>query len=492
MTTTTMSGETASAAASPNEAPRVTAWDNIGDDASSNDEPLPPSIPPANRHIAEPLPPSIPPANRHMASPETASAESLPPSIPPQSGGVEGQGQNTDEHVTDPTDIDGKKGTYGLIKSPDGELIPYKVKARSSGSNLPDNIIDTRLAQNAGEQTSADADMSYEDRGRQIIAGATERAKAGGKELFGRAGAGIKRIAGKLVRLARGGVKTVGETAGKGASVVVGFAAIEGPRAAKATAEKASEAREKSAQKIHELAESARSRREERKNKRAAAKAEREREYGERQNARKKKLGEIAARAQEIKDDSEGRSTDIETGKADISDKKAELKRRKVESRAAVSRVRRAERRVRRLDSRVERAQDRRDKAKEISDRNPEDTDAKVALLRAEGKLAAARVRRNAESAVRARLVRQSVDSFGDLTNSRQDLRELQDKVADAKRENVYGRVERLENAGVSAFLRVAEFVDGPTAAHGLLRRAGQAIRRKLQGSGNRQEAKTA
>ena len=484
MTTTTMSGETASAAASPNEAPRVTAWDNIGDDASSNDESLPPSFPPANR-----LDIVGRGSAQSASSPETASAEPLPP----RSWYVEylkGRGQNTDEHVADPTDMDGK---YGMVSAPgDYGLVPHKVEARSSGSNLLDNIIDTRLAQNAGEQTSADADMSYEDRGRQIIAGATERAKAGGKELFGRAGAGIKRIAGKLVRLARGGVKTVGETAGKGASVVVGFAAIEGPRAAKATAEKASEAREKSAQKIHELAESARSRREERKNKRAAAKAEREREYGERQNARKKKLGEIAARAQEIKDDSEGRSTDIETGKADISDKKAELKRRKVESRAAVSRVRRAERRVRRLDSRVERAQDRRDKAKEISDRNPEDTDAKVALLRAEGKLAAARVRRNAESAVRARLVRQSVDSFGDLTNSRQDLRELQDKVADAKRENVYGRVERLENAGVSAFLRVAEFVDGPTAAHGLLRRAGQAIRRKLQGSGNRQEAKTA
>ena len=168
------------------------------------------------------------------------------------------------------------------------------------------------------------------------------------------------------------------------------------------------------------------------------------------------------------------------------------MKRQKVESRAAVSRVRRAERRVRRLDSRVERAQDRRDKAKEISDRNPEDTDAKVALLRAEGKLAAARVRRNAEAAVKTRLVGQSVDSFSDLTRSRQELRELQDRVADAKRDNNDGRVERLENAASSAFTRVAEFVDGPTAAHGLLRRAGQAIRRKLQGNGNRQEAKTA
>ncbi len=292
--------------------------------------------------------------------------------------------------------------------------------------------------------------------------------------------------------MARGGAKTAGEAVAKGASVAVGFAAIEGPRAAKATAEKASEAREKSAKKIHELAESARSRREERKNKRAAAKAEREREYGERQKARKKKLGEIAARAQEIKDDSERRSTGIETDKADISDKKAELKRQKVEMRAAVSRARRAERRVRRLDTQVERAQDKRDKAKEISDKNPEDTDAKMALLRAEGKLAAARVRRNAESAIKTRLVGRSVDSFSDLTRSRQGLRELQDRVADAKRDNNDGRVERLENAASSAFTRVAEFVDGPTAAHGLLRRAGQAIRRKLQGSGNRQEAKTA
>ena len=129
------------------------------------------------------------------------------------------------------------------------------------------------------------------------------------------------------------------------------------------------------------------------------------------------------------------------------------MKRQKVEARAAVSRVRRAERRVRRLDSRVERAQDRRDKAKEISDRNPEDTDATTALRSAGGKLAAAKVQRNVEAAVRARLVGQSVDSFRDLTNSRQELRELQDKVADAKRENVYGRVERLENAASSAFI---------------------------------------
>lgn len=414
MTMKTASAETAPMAASPDEAPRFTAWDNMGDMTTPADIGK-------NGQENFPLPPSFKPRN---------------------------------------------KDTYGVAPRPGGYgLFPYKV---------------------------ADADMSYEDRGRQIIAGATERAKASGKELFSSARAGIKGIAGKLVRLARGGAKTAGEAVAKGASVAVGFAAIEGPRAAKATAEKASEAREKSAQKISELAESARERRKLRKNNREAAKAWREREYGERQKARKRALGEIAARAQEIKDDSEGRSTGIETDKADISDKKAELKRQKVEMRAAVSRARRAERRVRRLDTQVERAQDRRDKAKEISDKNPENTDARMALLRAEGKLAAARVRRNAEAAVKTRLVGQSVDSFSDLTRSRQELRELQDRVADAKRDNNDGRVERLENAASSAFTRVAEFVDGPTAAHGLLRRAGQAIRRKLQGSGNRQEAKTA
>ena len=388
----------------------------------------------------------------------TSNDETLPPSFPPQGRGVEGQN-------TQGADKQASRDTYGHIKTDAGDF-PYKIN-------------------------SPDGSMSYEDRGRQIISGVTERAKASGKELFSSARAGIKGIAGKLVRLARGGAKTAGEAVAKGASVAVGFAAIEGPKAAKATAEKASEAREKSAQKIHELAESARERRKLRKNNREAAKAWREREYGERQKARKRALGEIAARAQEIKDDSERRSTDIETGKADISDKKAELKRRKVESRAAVSRVRRAERRVRRLDSRVERAQYRRDKAKEISDRNPKDTDAKMALMRAEGKLEAARVQRNAELEIKTRLVGQSVDSFSDLTSSRQGLRELQDKVADAKRENGYDRAERLENAGVSAFTRVAEFVDGPTAAHDLLRRAGRAIKRKFQG-GNRQEAKTA
>lgn len=443
MTARTKSPEAAPVAASHDGVPRATKWDNMGGDASNG--------------------------------------ESLPPSFPPQ---------GYQEHIASPTDMDGK---YGMVSAPDDYgLVPYKVETRSSGPNLPDNIIDTRFAQNAGERTSADAGMSYEDKGRQIIAGATERARAGSKELFGRAKAGIKGIAGKLVRLARGGAKTAGEAVAKGASVAVGFAAIEGPRAAKATAEKASEAREKSAQKIHELAESARSRREERKNKRAAAKAERKREYGERQKARKKKLGEIAARAQEIKDDSERRSTGIETDKADISDKKAEVKRQEVAAKAAKSKARKAERRLKRLETKKEKAQDKYDRAKEASDNNPDNIRAQAALKRAKGNLEAAKLLYNAESDHKTKLDSKREDGFSEVGRSRQELRELRDRVADAKRDNNDGRVERLENAASSAFTRVAEFVDGPTAAHGLLRRAGQAIRRKLQGSGNRQEAKTA
>lgn len=437
MTMKTASAETAPMAASPDEAPRVTAWDNMGDMTTPAD---------IGKNGQENFP--------------------LPPSIKPQN-----------------------KNTYGVAPRPGGYgLFPYKVE----GSNLPDNIIDTRLAQNAGERTSADESTSYEDRGRQIIAGATERVKAGGKELFSSARAGIKGIAGKIVRLARGGAKTAGEAVAKGASVAVGFAAIEGPKAAKATAETVSEAREKSAQKISEIAESARSRREERKNKRAAAKAERKREYGERQKARKRALGEIAARAQEIKDDSERRSTGIETNKADISDKKGELKRQEVAAKAAKSEARKAERRLKRLETKKEKAQDKYDRAKEASDNNPDNIRAQAALKRAEGNLEAAKLLYDAGLNYKTELDSKREDSFSEVDRSRQVLRELRDRVADAKRDNNDGRVERLENAGASAFTRVAEFVDGPTAAHGLLRRAGQAIRRKLQGSGNRQEAKTA
>lgn len=489
MTARTKSPE-APVAVSPDGAPK-TPWGNMVD-STSNDETLPPSFPPANRH---------------MASPETASAESLPPSFPPQSGGVEGQGQNTDEHVTDPTDIDGKKGTYGLIKSPDGELLPYKVKARSSGSNLPDNIIiDTRLAQNAGEQTSADAGMSYEDRGRQIIAGATERAKAGGKELFGRAGAGIKRIAGKLVRLARGGVKTVGETAGKGASVVVGFAAIEGPRAAKATAETVSEAREKSAQKISELAKSARERRKLRRNNREAAKAWREREYKDRQRVREEALGALATRVQndawieaKIKEESAERGDNIETLEDDISEQGDKLEMKEAEVEAAESRVRKAERRLKKLEAKKKRAEERRDQAKEISDKNPDDVDAEIALRRAEGDLSAIEEQYSAASTIKTRLEGKKVDLSSELGTTRTRLGEIQGNINVLESEIETGRewlrssrAERIRDKYVSpALIMVREFVDGSTAAHDLLRRAGRAIKRKFQG-GNRQEAKTA
>ena len=316
----------------------------------------------------------------------------------------------------------------------DGESLPPSFPP-ATRHDMADRVSaqSTSSPETASADSSADESTRYEDRGRQIISGATERVRTGSEELFGRAKAGIKGIAGKLVRLARGGAKTVGETVGKGASVAVGFAAIEGPKAAKATAEKASKAIGESARKIHKLAEDARSKREERRNNREAAKTRRGQEYVARQEARKRALGEIATRNQKIKDDSEGRSTGIETDKADISDKKAEVERQEVAAKAAKSEARKAERRLKRLDTQVERAQDRRDKAKEISDKNPEDTDAKIALLRAEGKLAAARVRRNAEAAVKTRLVGQSVDSFSEVRRSRQALGELQNKVADAK-----------------------------------------------------------
>lgn len=342
----------------------------------------------------------------------------------------------------------------------------------------------------ASADPSADGSTGYEDKGRQIIAGATERVKTGSEKLFGRAKAGIKGIAGKLVRLARGGAKTVGETAGKGASVAVGFAAIEGPKAAKATAEKASKAIGESARKIHKLAEDARSRREERRNKREAAKTRRGQEYVKRQQARKRALGEIATHNQEIKDDSDERSTDIETDKAKISKQKDALEVKEEEVRAAESRVRKAKRRLERLKTKKEKAVARRNEAQTIRDNNPDDIDATIALKRAEGDLRAIEEQYNAESTIKTSLEGEKVDRSSELGTIRTGLGELQNKVADAKRDNNDGRVKRLENAGASAFLKVAEFVDGSTAAHDLLRRAGRAIRLKFQG-GNRQEAKT-
>ena len=229
-----------------------------------------------------------------------------------------------------------------------------------------------------------------------------------------------------------------------------------------------------------------------RKSNREAAKTRREQEYGARQEARKRTLGEIATRNQKIKDDSEKRSTDIETDKANIPGKKGELKRREVAARAAKSEARKAERRLKRLEAKKGKAQDRYDRAKEASENNPDDIRAQAAFKSAEGNLEAAKLLYNAGLNDKTELDSKREDRFSEAGRSRQALGELQNKVADAKRDNNDGRVKRLENAASSAFLRVAEFVDGSTAAHDLLRRAGQAIRRKLQGSGNRQEARTA
>lgn len=468
MTMKTASAETAPMAASPDEAPRATAWDNMGDDAS--------------------LPPSFPPANRHMASPETASAEPLPP----RSWYVEylkGRGQNTDEHVADPTDMDGK---YGMVSAPgDYGLVPHKVEARSSDSNLPDNIIDTRFAQNAGEQTSADADMSYEDRGRQIIAGATERARAGSKELFGRAKAGIKGIAGKLVRLARGGAKTVGEVAGKGASVAVGFAAIEGPKAAKATAEKASEAREKSAQKISELAENARNRRKERRDKRKAAKDERERKYGERQSARKDALKEMTQQAEDSRRQSNERQGNIHDKQNQLLDVEVAMEQQLLRAKAARARASQASRRYTEIVRHRQAAEAVYRQAAKHAKEHPEDSYHQSAAKQAEDEyFASMQLERSAFNDYIV-FQRASDAISGDTDRLQRRAYELQSDITALQYDEELGSRDRLTVGVKSAFTRVAEFVDGSTAAHGLLRRAGQAIRRKLQGSGNRQEAKT-
>ena len=168
------------------------------------------------------------------------------------------------------------------------------------------------------------------------------------------------------------------------------------------------------------------------------------------------------------------------------------MKTREVAAKAAKSEARKAERRLKRLTAKKEKAQDRHDRAKKASENNPDDTRAQDAFKRAKRNLEAAKSLYDAELNYKTELDSKRVDRFSELGRSRQALGELQNKVASAKRDNNDDRVERLENAASSAFTRVAEFVDGPTAAHGLLRRAGQAIRRKLQGSGNRQEAKTA
>ena len=389
---------------------------------------------------------------------------SLPPSFPPST-----------ESTASPTDMDGESAidTDAGEKTPAGASGAVVQTPEGAVVQTPEDAV-VQTPEDAEEQT--DESTRYEDRGRQI---------------FDSAKAGIKGVAGKLVRLARGGAKTVGKTAGKGASVAVGFAAIEGPKAAKATAEKASKAIVESAKKISGLAKSARERRKLRKSNREAAKTSRKLEYEKRQQARKTALGKIATRNQEIKDDSDERSTDIETDKANISRKKGELKTREVAAKAAKSEARKAERRLKRLTAKKEKAQDRHDRAKKASENNPDDTRAQDAFKRAKRNLEAAKSLYDAELNYKTELDSKRADRFSELGRSRQALGELQNKVASAKRDNNDDRVKRLENAGASAFLRIAEFADGSTAAHDLLRRAGRAIRLKFQG-GNRQEAKTA
>lgn len=391
----------------------------------------------------------------------------------------------------------------------DGESLPPSFPP-ATRHDMADRVSaqSTSSPETASADSSADESTRYEDRGRQIISGATERVRTGSEKLFGSAKAGIKRVAGKLVRLARGGAKgakTVGEAAGKGASVAVGFAAIEGPKAAKATAEKVSEAIGESARKIHKLAEDARSRREERKNKRAAAKTEREREYGERQQARNEKLGKLATRAQidawakaKIEEESAEHGGKIETLEASISGQKDALEMKEEEVRAAESRFRKAERRLNKLEAKRKRAEERRNQARDISNANPDDIDAKMALTRAEGDLRAIEEQYNAASTIKASLEGKKVDRSSELGTIRTGLGELQGKVnveedviAAGKKWLRNNRVERLEDAASSAFTRVAELVDGSTAAHDLLMRVGRAIKRKFRG-GNRQEAKTA
>ena len=387
----------------------------------------------------------------------------------------------------------------------DGESLPPSFPP-ATRHDMADRVSaqSTSSPETASADSSADESTRYEDRGRQIISGATERVRTGSEELFGRAKAGIKGIAGRLVRLARGGAKTVGETVGKGASVAVGFAAIEGPKAAKATVEKVSEAREKSATKIHKLAEDARQRRKLRKDNREAAKTRREQEYGARQEARKRTLGEIATRNQidawakaKIEEESAEHGGKIETLEASISGQKDALEMKEEEVRAAESRFRKAERRLNKLEAKRKRAEERRNQARDISNANPDDIDAKMALTRAEGDLRAIEEQYNAASTIKASLEGKKVDRSSELGTIRTGLGELQGKVnveedviAAGKKWLRNNRVERLEDAASSAFTRVAELVDGSTAAHDLLRRAGRAIKRKFQG-GNRQEAKT-
>ena len=78
----------------------------------------------------------------------------------------------------------------------------------------------------------------------------------------------------------------------------------------------------------------------------------------------------------------------------------------------------------------------------------------------------------------------------GDTDRLQRRAYELQSDITALQYDEELGSRDRLTVGVKSAFTRVAEFVDGSTAAHDLLRRAGRAIKRKFQG-GNRQEAKT-
>lgn len=354
-------------------------------------------------------------------------------------------------------------------------------RGSAQGANSPE----TALA-----DPSADGSTGYEDKGRQIIAGATERVKTGSEKLFGRAKAGIKGIAGKLVRLARGGAKTVGETAGKGASVVVGFAAIEGPKAAKATAEKASEAREKSAQKISELAESARSRREERKSKRAAAKAEREREYGERQSARKDALEEMAQQAEDSRRQSNERQGDIYDKQNQLSDVEVAMEQQLLRAKAARARASQASRRYTEIVRHRQAAEAVYRQAAKHAKEHPEDSYHQSAAKQAEDEYFASMQLEGSAFNDYIVFQRASDAISGDTDRLQRRAYELQSDITALQYDEELGSRDRLTVGVKSTFTRVAEFVDGSTAAHDLLRRAGRAIKRKFQG-GNRQEAKT-
>ena len=375
----------------------------------------------------------------------------------------------------------------------DGESLPPSFPP-ATRHDMADRVSaqSTSSPETASADSSADESTRYEDRGRQIISGATERVRTGSEELFGRAKAGIKGIAGKLVRLARGGAKTAGEAVAKGASVAVGFAAIEGPRAAKATAETVSEAREKSAQKISELAENARNRRKERRDKRAAAKDERERKYGERQSARKDALKEMTQQAEDSRRQSNERQGNIHDKQNQLLDVEVAMEQQLLRAKAARARASQASRRYTEIVRHRQAAEAVYRQAAKHAKEHPEDSYHQSAAKQAEDEYFASMQLEGSAFNDYIVFQRASDAISGDTDRLQRRVYELQSDITALQYDEELGRRDRLTVGVKSTFTRVAEFVDGPTAAHGLLRRAGQAIRRKLQGSGNRQEAKTA